>query len=137
MLQRSYPQPPPPGLGAPHADQLPSAPTGTGPLESPERTSHGWPAALTGLLSAYSVELATKESEQELKHRLEEARLDGEERRRQARAILWLLASTYAALLLLALFLALRGNAEQQRWALGALMTILGSILGYLVGRKA
>lgn len=48
-----------------------------------------------------------------------------------------MLAVTYAALFLLALFLALQGNAEQQRWALGALMTVLGSALGYLVGRKA
>ncbi|WP_187345279.1 hypothetical protein [Cystobacter ferrugineus] len=40
-------------------------------------------------------------------------------------------------LFLLALVLAIWGDVEQQRWALGALMTILGSILGFLVGQKA
>jgi fatty acid desaturase len=88
------------------------------------------------LLSAYRVELARNESEPELKHRLAEATRDGEERRRQARIILRLLAATYVALLVLAFGLAVWGTAEQQKWALGALMTILGSILGYLVGRK-
>ncbi|MDC0712102.1 hypothetical protein POL68_26790 [Stigmatella sp. ncwal1] len=71
-----------------------------------------------------------------LKHRLEEDRREGEERRRQSRTILRLLSITYTALFLMALFLAIRGTAEQQRWALGALMTVLGSILGYLVGKK-
>src|SRR5687767_8604400 len=99
MLQRSSLQPSPPsGIGAPFSEQLPSPPTGAGPQGSPDRIPHGWPDALAGLLSAYPLGLAHKESEPELKHRLEEARRDGEERRRQARVILWLLAITYAAL---------------------------------------
>lgn len=89
------------------------------------------------VLAAYRIELARKESEPELKHRLEEATRDGEERRRQARIILQLVAATYLALVVLAFGLSVWGSAEQQKWALGALMTILGSILGYLVGRKS
>jgi hypothetical protein len=71
-----------------------------------------------------------------LVHRLHEAARDSEQRRRQAQVILWLSAVTYVALLLLAIGLAVWGRIEQQKWALGALMTILGSVLGYLVGRK-
>jgi hypothetical protein len=65
-----------------------------------------------------------------------EAAKDSEQRRRQAQVTLWLIAMTYIALLLLSFYLALWGSTEQQKWALSALMAILGSILGYLVGRK-
>jgi len=95
------------------------------------------PVGLAELLSVYQVALTQRESEPELKLRLEEARRDGAERRTQARMILRLLAVTYASLVILALVLAVMGNIEQQQWALSALMTVLGSILGYLVGRKA
>ncbi|HZI09995.1 MAG TPA: hypothetical protein VE153_06340 [Myxococcus sp.] len=89
------------------------------------------------MLTAYRPEFASREREQKLRHRLRETAKDNEQRRQQARIILWLVAATYLALLLLAFSLCLWGGAEQQKWALGALMTILGSILGYLVGRKS
>ncbi|HEX8706200.1 MAG TPA: DUF3040 domain-containing protein [Myxococcaceae bacterium] len=92
---------------------------------------------MTAALSAYRIEFAKKESDPELKHRLQEAAQDGEERRRQGRIIMRLVAVTYLALLVLALGLAVWGTVEQQKWALGALTTMLGSILGYLVGRKS
>ncbi|MDY7226668.1 hypothetical protein [Hyalangium rubrum] len=91
---------------------------------------------LAELLSTYRVELSKQESKPELEHRLEEATQDARERRWQTRTTLRLLALTYVALLMLALSLAVWGDAKQQEWALGALMTILGSSLGYLVGRK-
>jgi fatty acid desaturase len=89
------------------------------------------------LLTRYQVQLTQRESEPELKLRLEEARRDGMQRRWQARIVLRLLAVMFTALFLLATLLAVWGDVEQQRWGLGALMTILGSIMGFLVGRRA
>ncbi|WP_157758608.1 hypothetical protein [Cystobacter fuscus] len=90
----------------------------------------------TELLSRYQIQLTQRESEQELKLRLEEARRDGMQRRWQARTVLRLLAVMFIILFLLALGFALRGDAEQKRWAFGALSAILGSIPGVLIGRK-
>jgi hypothetical protein len=135
MLQRTHSRPPPEGQGTVRGDMFPNAPV-IGPV-TPDRTPPPWPVMPTELLSRYQVQLTRRESEPESKLCLEEARQDGLERRWQARIILRLLAVTYTALVLLALVLAVWGDIEQQRWALGALMTVLGSILGFLVGRKA
>lgn len=94
------------------------------------------PAALADLLALYRVELVKKETEKELRHRLRESTKEGEQRRRQAQVTLSLISVTYVALLILASVLAVWGEMEQQKWALSALMTILGSVLGYLVGQR-
>ena len=135
MLQRAHARAFPETQGALHGDARPTARV-DGPAP-PDRTPLPWSVVPGELLSRYQVQLTQRESEPELKLRLEEARRDGMQRRWQARIILRLLAVTYTALFLLALVLAVWGNVEQQRWALGALMTILGSILGFLVGRRA
>lgn len=135
MLQRTHSRPPSGMKDVVRGDVLPSAPV-IDPAP-PDRTPLPWSVVPAELLSRYQVQLTQRESEPELKLRLEEAHRDGMQRRWQARVVLRLLVVMFTALFLVALVLAVWGNAEQQRWALSALMTILGSILGFLVGRRA
>ncbi len=80
---------------------------------------------------------ARRERSQVLQHRLNEATRRAEEQRRSARLTMTLLATTYGILFLLTTFLAIWGNTEQQRWALGALTAVQSSLLGFLVGRRS